>query len=69
MEKERKENIDENDDVAIVLPKAQNISTHYTSDVTPDYLDIMSLFSSFMYFVHVCYSFVNIVKTSVLTRK
>jgi hypothetical protein len=35
--------------VAIVLPKAQNISTQYTSDVTPDYLDIMSLFSLFMY--------------------
>ena len=38
--------------VAIVLPKAQNISTQYTSDVTPDYLDILSLFSSFMYCVH-----------------
>jgi hypothetical protein len=23
-------------DVAIILPKAQNISTQYTSDVTPD---------------------------------
>jgi hypothetical protein len=55
--------------VAIVLPKAQNISTHYTSDVTPDYLDIMSLFSSFMYCVHICCFYVILYILSVLTQK